>query len=120
MARVPRIVLGGGWYHVTARGMERREISGLKRIGASVGVGRVGAERFGLHVHAFFLMENHKRIARCRALGVVLQVAFQSFRRSLSANPEWPMFTRGGGAESRNGGAADPRSAPKRKRFSML
>ena len=51
---------GGGWYHVTARGNERRavffddrdRIRFLELLGEWV-------ERFGLRLHAYVLMENH-------------------------------------------------------------
>jgi REP element-mobilizing transposase RayT len=60
MARPLRIEVAGGWYHVTARGNERRAIYRddqdrrhfLELIGEA-------AQRFGLAVHAYVLMDNH-------------------------------------------------------------
>ena len=60
MARPLRIDLADGWYHVTARGIERRAIFRdaqdrehfLELIGAA-------GERFGILIHAFVLMDNH-------------------------------------------------------------
>jgi len=60
MSRPLRIDLPHGWYHVTARGLERRAIFKVDRdrvhflelVGAVV-------ERFGVVVHAYVLMDNH-------------------------------------------------------------
>ena len=60
MARPLRIEVAGGWYHVTARGNERRAIYRddqdrrhfLELVGET-------AERFNLAVHAYVLMDNH-------------------------------------------------------------
>ena len=60
MARPVRINVAGGWYHVTARGIERRLIFSDRRdyehflelLGAM-------AERYGVQVHAYVLMGNH-------------------------------------------------------------
>src|SRR5437762_6446414 len=60
MARPLRINLAGGWYHVTARGNERRVIYRddedrdhfLNLVAEMV-------ELFQLHVHAYVLMPNH-------------------------------------------------------------
>ena len=60
MARPLRIDLAGGWYHVTARGIERRAIFRddcdrahfLELLEAAV-------TRFGIVVHAYVLMDNH-------------------------------------------------------------
>jgi len=60
MARPLRIDLAQGWYHVTARGIERRAIYRddrdrehfLELIEEAVG-------RFGIVIHAFVLMDNH-------------------------------------------------------------
>ena len=60
MARPVRIEVAGGWYHVTARGNERRAIFRddqdrrhfLELLEAWV-------RRFGLRLHAYVLMDNH-------------------------------------------------------------
>ncbi|HVM61411.1 MAG TPA: transposase, partial [Verrucomicrobiae bacterium] len=60
MARPIRIEVPGGWYHVTARGNERKAIFRdvadrgrfLQLLEESVG-------RFALVVHAYVLMDNH-------------------------------------------------------------
>ncbi|HPA17838.1 MAG TPA: transposase [Verrucomicrobiae bacterium] len=60
MARPVRFEVEGGWYHVTARGVERRDI--FRDDGDREGfLERVGgmAERFGVEVAAYALMGNH-------------------------------------------------------------
>ena len=60
MARPLRIDFPHGWYHVTARGLERRTIFKddpdrahfLELVGAAT-------ERFGVVIHAYVLMDNH-------------------------------------------------------------
>ena len=60
MARPLRILVAGGWYHVTARGNRRESVfcDDQDRQGF---LGMVAAlpERFGIEVHAFVLMDNH-------------------------------------------------------------
>ncbi len=60
MARPLRIDVAGGWYHVSARGIERREIcrSDVDR-GHWVSLLGELAGRFGLRVHGWVLMDNH-------------------------------------------------------------
>lgn len=60
MARPVRIDVVGGWYHVTARGNERRAIfyDDEDRRHFVELAGEL-AERFGLQVHAYVLMRNH-------------------------------------------------------------
>ena len=60
MARPVRIDVVGGWYHVTARGNERRPIF-YKDEDRRHFVELVGelAAQFGLRVHAYVLMQNH-------------------------------------------------------------
>ena len=60
MARPLRILVEGGWYHVTARG-NRREALFFNDTDRRRFLGRVAElpERFGLEVHAFVLMSNH-------------------------------------------------------------
>jgi putative transposase len=60
MPRAPRILHPGAWYHVTARGIERRPIfrdtrdrSHFRELLAEL------VERFAVRLHAFVLMENH-------------------------------------------------------------
>ncbi|HUJ10221.1 MAG TPA: transposase [Verrucomicrobiae bacterium] len=60
MARPVRIEVAGGWYHVTARGNERRAVFRedrdrqrfLEFLAEAV-------ERFGLRCQAYVLMDNH-------------------------------------------------------------
>ena len=60
MARPLRILVAGGWYHVTSRRNRREAIfrteSDRQRFLAMVAE---LPERFGLEVHAFVLMDNH-------------------------------------------------------------
>ncbi len=60
MARPIRIEIAGGWYHVTARGNERRAIfrddHDRQRF---VELLAEWVERFGLRLHAWVLMDNH-------------------------------------------------------------
>ncbi|HUJ71514.1 MAG TPA: transposase [Verrucomicrobiae bacterium] len=60
MARPVRIDVAGGWYHVTARGNERRAVfyEDADRRHFIELLGEL-AERFGLRVHAYVLMPNH-------------------------------------------------------------
>lgn len=60
MARPLRIDLADGWYHVTARGNERRAIflDDRDRRQFLELLGRT-QERFGLRVHGYVLMGNH-------------------------------------------------------------
>jgi putative transposase len=60
MARTARIIVPGGWYQITARGIERRRIFKDDRdclhfleLLAEL------TERFRLHLHAYVLMDNH-------------------------------------------------------------
>jgi len=60
MARPLRVVHAGGWYHVTARGNERRDIfrdDADHRHFLELLEGMVGM--FGLRLHVFVLMPNH-------------------------------------------------------------
>lgn len=60
MARPLRLDLEGGWYHVTARGIERRAIYRDDRDRAHfLELIREAVGRFGLVVHAYVLMGNH-------------------------------------------------------------
>jgi putative transposase len=60
MARPLRINVAGGWYHLTARGNERREIFRddadrqhfLEPLAAM-------SDRFGIRLHGYVLMANH-------------------------------------------------------------
>lgn len=60
MARPVRVDVNGGWYHVTARGIERRAIfedvrdhEHFRELLPAMG------ERYGVQVHAYVLMGNH-------------------------------------------------------------
>ena len=60
MARQIRHNVEGGWYHITTRGMGRREIFSCDRdrehfIGLLQGL----VERYGIVLHAYVLMDNH-------------------------------------------------------------
>jgi len=60
MARPLRIDLRGGWYHVTARGNERRAIFRDEKDRVHfVELLADWVERFGLRMHAYVLMDNH-------------------------------------------------------------
>ena len=60
MARQIRHNVEGGWYHITTRGMRRRDIFSCDRdrehfIGLLQGL----VERYGIVLHAYVLMDNH-------------------------------------------------------------
>ena len=60
MARQLRHHTAGGWYHITARGMGRREIFADDRDRGhfvKLLAGMVG--RYNVILHAYVLMENH-------------------------------------------------------------
>ena len=60
MARPLRIDVTGGWYHVTARGIERRAIFEDSRDHEHfIDLIKEMAERYGVQVHAYALMGNH-------------------------------------------------------------
>lgn len=60
MARPIRIEVAGGWYHVTARGNERRRIFADEKDRLQfIELLEGGTERFGLRPHAYVLMDNH-------------------------------------------------------------
>jgi putative transposase len=60
MARPLRIDVAGGWYHVTARGIERRAIYRDDRDrGHFLELIEEAVSRFGVVVHAYVLMSNH-------------------------------------------------------------
>ena len=60
MARPVRIELAGGWYHVVARGNERRRIfADDKDRRRFVELLSDWVARFGLRLHAYVLMDNH-------------------------------------------------------------
>ena len=60
MARPPRILRPGAWYHLTARAIERRPIflSDRDRTHFCALLGD-WVERFGMVLHAYVLMDNH-------------------------------------------------------------
>ena len=61
MARPLRILLAGGWYHVTARGNRREALycddTDWRRF---LGLAAELPERFGLKVHAYVLLDNRR------------------------------------------------------------
>ena len=60
MARAIRINVADGWYHVTGRGIERREILGAAGEGEHfLELLEEMSERYGVEVHAYALMGNH-------------------------------------------------------------
>ncbi len=60
MARALRIHIPGAWYHVTARGNERRAIFRREADYARmISILGEAATRFALRVHGYVLMENH-------------------------------------------------------------
>lgn len=70
MARALRVVVAGGWYHVTARG-NREEALFLSGEDRHRFLGLVSElpERFALEVHAFVLMDNHYHLLVRTPLG---------------------------------------------------
>src|SRR5215469_8123083 len=79
MARLARLEIPGGWYHIISRGHQRRAIfrdrrcyeDFLKRLGQS-------PQRFGVRIHSYVLMPNHYHLQM--ELGV---------RPALSASMHW-------------------------------
>ncbi len=60
MSRPLRIDIAGGWYHVTARGIERRAIFEKRReYEHFLELLEEMSERYRVEVHAYALMENH-------------------------------------------------------------
>jgi hypothetical protein len=60
MSRPLRLERSGGWYHVTARGNERRAIYRDNRDREHFcGLLAGAAEMFGWQLHAYVLMDNH-------------------------------------------------------------
>jgi len=60
MARPLRIDLRGGWYHVMARGNDRRAIFDDDRdCEHFLGLLAEMVERYGIRLHAYVLMGNH-------------------------------------------------------------
>lgn len=60
MTRPLRININGGWYHVTARGIERRPVFGDERdYGHFLDLLAAMCERYGVKVHTYVLMGNH-------------------------------------------------------------
>ena len=60
MARPLRIELAGGWYHVSARGNERRAIfRGVSDRFHLLALLGECVERFGWFLHGYVLMDNH-------------------------------------------------------------
>ena len=72
MARQLRHHYAGGWYHITARGMGRREIFKYDRDREhfiELLEGMVG--RYGVILHAFVLMDNHYHLKYYRSSSTV-------------------------------------------------
>jgi REP element-mobilizing transposase RayT len=60
MARPVRVDVEGGWYHVTARGTERRVIfADVRDHEHFLELVSALGERYGVEVHAYVLMGNH-------------------------------------------------------------
>jgi REP element-mobilizing transposase RayT len=60
MARPLRIDLAGGWYHVTARGLERRTLFRADRDREHfLELLEAAVMRFGVVIHAYVLLDNH-------------------------------------------------------------
>ena len=70
MARPLRIEFPGAWYHVTARGNERRAIfrSDTDRRRLLELLGECGT-RFGLRIHGYVLMANHYHLTGAWGMG---------------------------------------------------
>src|SRR5881394_3523980 len=60
MARPLRVLMAGGWYHVSSRGNRRAALflheADRRRF---LGLASEVPERFGVEIHAFVLMDNH-------------------------------------------------------------
>ncbi|HXJ61538.1 MAG TPA: hypothetical protein VNU68_33260, partial [Verrucomicrobiae bacterium] len=60
MARPLRVLMAGGWYHVSSRGNRRAALflheADRRRF---LGLLSEVPERFGVEIHAFVLMDNH-------------------------------------------------------------
>jgi putative transposase len=77
MARPTRIDLEGGWYHVTARGNERRAIYRNDRDRQHfLELLEELVDRFGIRLHAYVLMDNHYHLV-VETPGANLSVAMQ-------------------------------------------
>ena len=60
MARPVRVDVAGGWYHVTARGIERRAIfDDVRDHEHFIELIADMSERYGVEIHAYVLMVNH-------------------------------------------------------------
>lgn len=63
MSRPVRVDVEGGWYHVTARGIERRPIfMGDRYYEHFLELLEEMVERYGVKIHAYALMENHYHV----------------------------------------------------------
>ena len=89
MARRPRVLLAGGWYHVVNRGNRREDIfrtdTDRRRF-----LGRLAElpERFRTEVHAFVLMDNHFHLL-LRTLDANLSDAIRWLQISYSSAFNW-------------------------------
>lgn len=70
MARALRVVIPGGWYHVTSRG-QRREALFHQEVDRRRFLGLVSElpDRYGVEIHAYVLMDNHYHLLVRTPLG---------------------------------------------------
>lgn len=89
MARKPRVLLAGGWYHVVNRGNRREDIfrtdTDRRRFLARLAE---LPERFRTEVHAFVLMDNHYHLL-LRTLDANLSDAIRWLQISYSSAFNW-------------------------------
>src|ERR1051325_2669693 len=95
MARPLRILVVGGWYHVTSRGNRRKDLfrteADRRRF---LGLVAELPARFGLEVHAFVLMDNHYHLV-VRTPTANLSHAMRWLHVSYSSRFNWAHKTRG-------------------------
>ena len=89
MARPLRILVAGGWYHVSSRGNRRQTLfhndTDRRRF---LGLLEQLAERFRLEVHAFVLMDNHYHLV-VHTLQPNLSEAMRWLNVSYSSRYNW-------------------------------
>ena len=98
MPRPPRVDYAGAWHHVMNRGADRRNVfnSASDRL-AFLDALRMAAERSGLEVHAYCLMDNHFHLlvhSREGQLSAAMQLLAGRFTRvtNVRAGRDGPLF----------------------------
>ena len=89
MARPVRVDVVGGWYHVTARGIERRAIfaDGRDHEHFLELLPEMG-KRYGVELHAYVLMGNHYHLL-IRTPQANASAAIQWLNVSRALSPSW-------------------------------